>query len=832
MDGHNDARKRLGQMPQKPSDVFDLIGGTSTGGFVCATSKSNPVTYRFRSYDTHKTYIKATISQAARATSAATTFFDPVSIDGMEFVDGALGANNLVDQLEEEAMEIWCPVTGNLKPLVKCFISIGTGSLSTYNIDDRVDKFVAVLAKMATDAEKIAESSLKRWRQHYDQNRYFRFNVDHGLQSVGMKEYKKKGEIQAATYRYLDSHMQSIMVRKCVENLTLKNSEIASSTWFASADYYHLERAGLDFERLIAASNATGLGLEDPAESYADQPPYDRPAETIRQPQRSFGVPSEPCPSFINQIDHFERLCALFSQKQHQRAVLVGLCGSGKTQIALDFAQWIRQTYPEYSVLWLSGEDLQKSYTQLSQELNLFKMYGSEYTKPLAKVLFQRYLKSETLEKWFLIIDNVDDDQTLFGAGGNPGSAFRRRFEDSIGTLCSFFLLVPRAGSSSYDMPTVVHLAARVWVKHSEASQKLTKQVTNRLDKLVPEVDWPKRFLWQRYKLHAFHVLFECEDSKVDLKERLHLTIKVGLWLLREREVKEAIPWLERALALIKRSHLKNSQNCIHIQSSLAGVYAETGRAPKAVQLAQKAVAMQEKHFPKNDSMLIEVSCALSRCHRHNNCPEKEIDRLEKLKKLKIKRSVEDKIYLLGELGRCYGRVGKPQDAIENLNLSITAAKGIIAPDDPGLLITKNHLAYAFSGQGQIKEVIAIYEETLPLHQKALSKSDPETLSVQLHLSRNYWKTGWNIKAISLLEELIRLQRETLGETHENTMWAESYLAEAYSANREIGKALELYKQMVRTRQEHLSENDEQRKWAEAAYNACIQNWRWTWTRR
>jgi hypothetical protein len=142
----------------------------------------------------------------------------------MKFVDGALGANNPVDQVEEEAREIWCSDTGNLQQLVKCFVSIGTGKLPTYNIHDRIDKFIATLAKMATDVEKTAEASMKRWRQHLDQGRYFRFNVDHGLQTVGMKEYKKKGEIQAATYKYLNSQVQSSSVQRCVENLILKKS--------------------------------------------------------------------------------------------------------------------------------------------------------------------------------------------------------------------------------------------------------------------------------------------------------------------------------------------------------------------------------------------------------------------------------------------------------------------------------------------------------------------------------------------------------------------------------------------------------------------------------
>lgn len=182
--------------------------------FVCATSKLDAATYRFRSYTSQKSSLSATICQAARATSAATTFFNPVSIEGMKFVDGALGANNPVDQVEEEAMEIWCPSSGNLQPLVKCFISIGTGKLPAYNIDDRVDKLIGALAKMATDAEKIAEASTKRWRQHFEQGRYFRFNVEHGLQNVGMKEYRKRREIQAATDKYLDSQVQSFWVQR------------------------------------------------------------------------------------------------------------------------------------------------------------------------------------------------------------------------------------------------------------------------------------------------------------------------------------------------------------------------------------------------------------------------------------------------------------------------------------------------------------------------------------------------------------------------------------------------------------------------------------------
>src|SRR5688572_2215858 len=82
---------------------------------------ANSIVTRLKSYSLPgERGIVATICEAALATFATTKFFDPVSIGARNFVDGALGANNPVDQVEWEASNIWCPETGDLKPLVKC----------------------------------------------------------------------------------------------------------------------------------------------------------------------------------------------------------------------------------------------------------------------------------------------------------------------------------------------------------------------------------------------------------------------------------------------------------------------------------------------------------------------------------------------------------------------------------------------------------------------------------------------------------------------------------------------------------------------------------------
>src|SRR6266536_5622186 len=99
--------------------------GTS---FVCTTAHETKGTTRLRSYSLPgelESQVPPTLCQAAVATSAATRFFDPVTIGARKFIDGALGGNNPVVEMEEEASKIWCPDTADLKPLVKCFISIG-----------------------------------------------------------------------------------------------------------------------------------------------------------------------------------------------------------------------------------------------------------------------------------------------------------------------------------------------------------------------------------------------------------------------------------------------------------------------------------------------------------------------------------------------------------------------------------------------------------------------------------------------------------------------------------------------------------------------------------
>ena len=86
-------------------------------------------------------------------------------------------------------------------------------------------KFLSkTLVRIATETEDTERKFVARWAKHFDEKRYFRFNVDQGLQEVGLAEYKEQGRIEAATDEYLIHQAQKFRVRDCVQNLQQKQS--------------------------------------------------------------------------------------------------------------------------------------------------------------------------------------------------------------------------------------------------------------------------------------------------------------------------------------------------------------------------------------------------------------------------------------------------------------------------------------------------------------------------------------------------------------------------------------------------------------------------------
>jgi hypothetical protein len=110
-----------------------------------------------------------------------------------------------------------------LATFVKCVVSIGTGNPGIKPIAEGALKFFSeTLVYIATQTEATAKIFAERHRLLYESKRLFRFNVEQGLQGVGLEEYKKDALIETATSDYMDLPETKSAARQCATNLKTK----------------------------------------------------------------------------------------------------------------------------------------------------------------------------------------------------------------------------------------------------------------------------------------------------------------------------------------------------------------------------------------------------------------------------------------------------------------------------------------------------------------------------------------------------------------------------------------------------------------------------------
>lgn len=164
------------------------------------------------------------IWEACRATSAASTFFDPIAVGRFdeELVDGATGANNPVWEVWNQAQLLWGPPLENK---LKYLVSIGTGVPSLKPFQNDVFHIGDTLAAIATETEQTAERFRRDKSDLDNRGQYYRFNVDRGLEDIGLEESKKKKEIAAATRRYVASQGVLKQMQACADSMARRECQ-------------------------------------------------------------------------------------------------------------------------------------------------------------------------------------------------------------------------------------------------------------------------------------------------------------------------------------------------------------------------------------------------------------------------------------------------------------------------------------------------------------------------------------------------------------------------------------------------------------------------------
>ena len=207
--------------------------------FVCATHGEDGSLAILRSYQSRRhdpLYEICKIWEAARATSAASTFFEPVQIgpNRQLFVDGALtGSNNPIRTAHVEARDVW-PTADRL------ILSVGTGAAPGQAVTGNLLELANRLKDMVTDSEKTNRSFRMDNNEMVRNGRLYRFNVMLGLANIGLEEHEAIGRIATYTDTYLDDPDVFDAVQSCVDNLCRGGQRMG----YASAEGLAPRKAG------------------------------------------------------------------------------------------------------------------------------------------------------------------------------------------------------------------------------------------------------------------------------------------------------------------------------------------------------------------------------------------------------------------------------------------------------------------------------------------------------------------------------------------------------------------------------------------------------------
>jgi len=85
------------------------------------------------------------------------------------------------------------------------------------------------LKDLATETEMTAQLFHRDKSNLDDEGRYYRFNVDRGLEEIGLDESKKTAAIAAATRLYSQSQTVSKQMKACANNLARRECESCCS---------------------------------------------------------------------------------------------------------------------------------------------------------------------------------------------------------------------------------------------------------------------------------------------------------------------------------------------------------------------------------------------------------------------------------------------------------------------------------------------------------------------------------------------------------------------------------------------------------------------------
>ncbi|KAL6406244.1 tetratricopeptide repeat domain protein [Ilyonectria robusta] len=785
--------------------------------FVCATSKETGDTVCLTSYRPRglaHLYESTKIWQACQATSAATTFFDPIAIGPFQeqFVDGALGANNPVYALWNQAQDVWAD---QLRGSLRCLVSIGTGVPALRPVRDDILGIGATLKKLATETETTAEQFRRDKSSLDDEGRYYRFNVARGLEDVGLEESRKQREIAAATGRYVASQDVFRQMKACANGLARKH-------------YFGSYKTPFSLDGVPASSN------------FVDRPSDTADLEKYLLPRRSH------------------------SRQTRKVFVLHGLGGVGKTQLAIDFARRHQATFS--SVFWLDGRSEDRLRGSIAGCVNRIPngqipSTSQNQTEAHSKddldaavASVMEWLARPDNGEWLLIFDNVDQDHEQGGVTGAydlrrylPGdhgailvttrlsrlaqlgesrrlakvdlglskAIFKRWYGSELGSDCDQLLELldglplALAQAASYLREKGVNVATYVQIYKQQWDELMgSRDASSR-----PLLDYEQGSIATTWMVSFKEIESKSTDASsllrlwafLDNKQLWHGLLGAAAvaggadgwpdWL---REMaRNVVRFLDSIGLLLRYSMIETQEGSTDSYSM----------HPVVHRWASFLDGDQQRHESARLALVVVGSSVPTReSKEYWVFQQKLLPHAERCTEWMQEALSDAGVWYIGDelvmvslhmLGVLYSDQGKFKEAEEMCERALEGHEKALGSHHPSTLNTVNSLGSLYNHQGKLKEAEEMYKRALEGKEKALGPHHPSTLSAVNNLGSLYNHQGKFKEAEEMYERALEGREKALGSRHTSTLNSVHYLGILYNDQDKFKEAEEMYERAL-----------------------------------
>ncbi|KAF7761692.1 hypothetical protein Agabi119p4_9684 [Agaricus bisporus var. burnettii] len=801
-----------------------LLEGDQAGvcrTFVCTKNAYNmDIPVLFRTYQSSETHSNCKIWEAARATSAAPTFFKRVIIGrDQPFIDGGLGRNNPSQVVLAEANALF----GARQ--IGCLVSIGTGQAGVNEIKkpglrQRIlpTDVIDALRRITTDCESTHEDVLHRFSKL--PNTYFRLNVEQGMQGIELSEWEKLSNVEAHTMQYMRKE-------EIVGKLALLVSAIRAP------------RGQLPLEQFITP-----------------RPPN----ESVPQARERKRCPL-PVQPFMGREEILDKMRKYFELGDDSRRVFVlhGLGGSGKTQIALKFVQ---ESTCFSNIFYIDATNEQT----LRTDFEAITLGNTERSVDASL----HWLASQLEGNWLLFFDNADDvnlklknfipqcqsgnvlvttrNQELRLLSAKDGDAkvgamehedarnlllYRARAEESdenkvlaeaiVQELHYFALAISQAGAYIHCQLSLSEYREFYRRHHNKLLQHEELQGEDPYERTVYatwSLSYNKLDVSARSLLQIFSVLhhegisekmFEKAASSEEQLEDSELQNKVTELLneLGRRGPDWSWDFKQVTKRLCSYSLVEyDGRNHTYSIHPLVQQWSRSTMAGNR-QLMQKCVLgiiglsiswkFDDQDYKHRRTLLPHISSSRASIDPEQMAPLvlngmalvyfeqgqwKEAEALylvvvEKRKQL-LGDDHPDTLRSMGNLAATYRKQGQRKEAEALQVVVMEKSKQLLGDDHPETLTSMGNLAATYRNQGQWKEAEALEVVVMEKRKGLLGDDHPETLTSMANLAATYRKQGQRKEAEALQVVVMEKSKQLLGDDHPETLTSMGNLAVTY----------------------------------------------------